>query len=97
MDHLTWLGWWRDGGRAALEAQLLAHWDPLDVRDDPARHAEYARTAMRLAGRLRNGAGAGHLADVLAAANRELGVRVNERQLWAVATEIEGWYRREGP
>lgn len=95
MDYLDWLRWWRRRGAVALEEILLAHWDPLGIRDDPEQRHAYARWAVRIGIRLRQGVSAEEIFDLLASANRQLGVRVNPRQLAAVATEIRRWYRRE--
>jgi hypothetical protein len=95
VDYLDWLRWWRRRGAVALEEILLAHWDPLGIRDDPERGHAYARWAVRIGIRLRHGVSAEEIFDLLASANRQLGVRVNSRQLAAVATEIRRWYRQE--
>ncbi|NUT56309.1 MAG: hypothetical protein HOQ03_10035 [Thermoleophilia bacterium] len=95
MDCVEWLRWWRQGGRTALEEILLERWDPLGVGDDPALRDTFARWAVRVGVRLRHGVSAEELFDLLAAANRRLGVRVNERQIAAAAIEIRHWYRRE--
>jgi hypothetical protein len=45
--------------------------------------------------RLRHGVSAEEIFELLAYANRQFGVRVNSRQLAAVAMEIRHWYRNE--
>jgi hypothetical protein len=95
VDYLDWLRWWQRRGAVALEEILLAHWDPLGIRDDPEQRHAYARWAVRIGIRLRHGVSAEEIFDLLASANRQLGVRVNSRQLAAVATEIRRWYRQE--
>jgi hypothetical protein len=95
VDYLEWLRWWRDGGRVALEEILLARWDPLGVRDDPAQRHAYAHWAVRIGIRLRHGVSAEEIFEFLVSANRRLGVRVNTRQLAGAAMEIRRWYRTE--
>jgi hypothetical protein len=95
MDYIEWLRWWRQRGRAALEEILLMRWDPLGIRDDPQRGDAYARWAVRIGIRLRHGVSAEEIFELLASANRQLGVRVDSRRLAAVAMEIRRWYRRE--
>jgi hypothetical protein len=80
---------------AALEEMLLDRWDPLGVPDDPERRDAYARWAVRIGVRPRHGVSAEEISELLAAASRRLGVRVNTRQLAATAMEIRRWYRQE--
>ena len=95
MNYLGWLRWWKERGAVALEEILLAHWDPLGVRDDPEQRHAYARWAVRIGIRLRHGVSAEEIFELLVSANRQLGVRVNSRQLAAVAMEVRRWYRHE--
>ena len=44
---------------------------------------------------LRHGISGAEIADLLVTANGELGVRVDERKLAAVAMEIRTWYRAQ--
>ena len=95
VDYIEWLRWWRRRGRVALEQILLERWDPLDIRDDPEQRDAYARWAVRIGIRLRHGVSAEEIFEFLASANRQLGVRVDTRQLAGAAMEIRRWYRRE--
>ena len=95
VDYVEWLRWWRQCGRVALEEVLRERWDPLDIREDPEQRDAYARWAVRIGIRLRHGVSAEEIFELLASANRQLGVRVNTRQLAAAAIEIRRWYRRE--
>jgi hypothetical protein len=95
VEYLDWLRWWKGRGAVALEEILLTHWDPLGVRDDPEQRDAYAQWAVRIGVRLRHGVSAEEIFELLEAATRQLGVRVNSRQLAAVAMEIRRWYRQE--
>jgi hypothetical protein len=90
-----WLRWWRETGRADLEDILLRRWSPLDTGDDVQQRDICARYATRLGMHLRHGISGAEIADLLVTANGELGVRVDERQLAAVAMEIRTWYRAQ--
>lgn len=95
-DYEHWLKWWRDAGRAELEDLLLRRWAALRLPDEADRRRDVcSRYATRIGGRLRRGVSGEEIADLLAAANRDLGVRVDERSVAAVAMEIRAWYRAQ--
>ena len=93
VEYEDWLRWWQHRGAAELERILLRHWAPLVVADEPAQRDVSKRWAVRIGLRLRHGVSGEELAGLLVSANRQLGVRVNDRQLAAVAMEIRHWYR----
>ena len=97
VDYLEWLRWWRRRWRDEREAILLERWDPLGVRDDPEQPDAYARWAVRIGIRLRQGVSADEISEFLASANRQLGARVNACQMTATAMEIRRWYRPVSP
>jgi hypothetical protein len=94
-DYENWLKWWRASGRADLEDILHQRWIPLDHSDNVQRREICARYTTRIGMHLRHGISGAQIADLLATANGELGVRVNERKLAAVAMEIRSWYRAQ--
>jgi hypothetical protein len=95
VSYLDWLRWWKERGALELEGILVRHWDPLGIRDDPQQTHVYTRWVVRIGMRLRHGVSAEEIFELLASANRQPGVRVNTRQLAAVAIEIRRWYRQE--
>ncbi len=97
VDHAyeDWLRWWRETGRADLEDMLLQRWGPLGASDDTQQRGICARYATRIGVRLRHGISGAEIADLLGEANSQLGVRVDERKLAAVAMEIRSWYRTQ--
>lgn len=92
-DYEDWLRWWRATGRAELEGILLRRWSPLST--DVERRAICARYATRIGMRLRHGISGAEIAELLVAADRQHGARVDERILAAVAMEIRSWYREQ--
>jgi len=49
----------------AIASELLAHWDPLRVRDTPGTHDEYLSTAHAVYGLLARGASSTQIARYL--------------------------------
>lgn len=94
-DYEHWLRWWREAGRSELEDLLLRRWASLRIADEAMRRDVCTRYATRIGARLRRGVSGEEVAELLAAANRDLGVRVDERSVAAVAMEIRTWYRAQ--
>ena len=79
--------------RAELEGILHRRWRPLSTEVE--RREICARYATRIGMRLRHGISGAEIAELLEAADRERGVRGDERRLAAVAMEIRSWYREQ--
>jgi hypothetical protein len=92
-DYESWLRWWRATGRVELEGILRRRWIPHAT--DLERREVCARYATRIGMRLRHGISGAEIAELLEAADRKHGVRVDERRLAAVAMEIRSWYREQ--
>jgi hypothetical protein len=95
VDYLVWRRWWQQRDAIALEEILVTQWDPLGVRENPDQRRRLLAPDRAHRHRLRHGLSAEEIIELLASANRQVGVRVNTRQLAGVSMEIRRWYRQE--
>ena len=84
--------WWRERGGAELRELLYEEWDPIGVKQIADESAdEYDAYAGQVVRRLRAGATAEDIADLLAELEREMGLDRSEPPLDAARRVIE-WY-----
>ena len=94
--HLSeWHRWWKHEGARGLRDVLLRAWDPIGVGDVPECVSEYDPYLGPIATRLRNGASARELTDLLSRYRQdEMGLPEDIPADAAAATEIVEWYER---
>jgi len=96
MELAAWCSWLKRRGAGRLRHLLMAEWDPVGVRGVPKARDEYDSYLGLVADRLRTGAPAERIADLLA----EIRTETMEMPPAAdadmrMARTVLGWYAKE--
>ena len=84
--------WWDERGAAELRTLLYEEWDPIGVKELADESAdEYDAYAGQIVRRLRAGATAEDIAELLAELEREMGLDPNEPPL-GTGRRVVDWY-----
>ena len=95
MDAEAYGRWWRERGDRELRELLLREWDPIGIdRIADSQLDEYEHYSGVIARRLRAGAGADEIAQVLDGFRRDMGLDPGDELPLGAARAILDWYRR---
>jgi uncharacterized protein (DUF2236 family) len=95
-DLEDWCRWLKRRGAGRLRHVLMAEWDPIGVRGVPEARDEYDSYLGLVADRLRTGAPAKRIADLLAEIRTEtMGMPPAAKADLRTARMLIAWYRYE--